>query len=157
MRLYSDERCIFQEGRVVPFLRRLTLRAGGRAALLEDEPANSAFTDLLRSWATYDEVAVRASRLFEGASQGGAPLPLRWLFLIDGYGDVPALTPTTALAAAPALLRSLSRGDSTLDRMAGLLRELQGVGVYRLRLGRPAASAHVIKDVMERDESAALL
>jgi len=148
LRLYSDERCILQEGRVVPFLRRLTLRAGGRAMLRADEPADTDFGALLASWEEHEEVAVRASRLFGEGSQGGAPLPLRWLFLMDGFGDTPAVTPTTALAAAPAILRSFSSGDSGLDRMALWLRELRGVEVYRLRLGRPAATANAIKEVM---------
>jgi len=153
LRLYSDERCILQEGRVVPFLRRLTLRAGGRVMLCADEP-DSDFGALLASWKEHEEVAVRASRLFGEGAQGGAPLPLRWLFLMDGFGDTPAVTPTTALAAAPAILRSFSSGDSGLERVALWLRELKGVAVYRLRLGRPAATASAIKEVMAGAHSA---
>ncbi len=148
LRLYSDERCILQAGLVVPFLRRLTLRAGGRAALSADEPPDSDFGALLASWEGHEEVAVRPSRLFGAGAQGGPPVPLRWLFLIDGFGDAPAVTPTTALAAASAILPTFWSGDSGLDRMALWLRELRDVAVYRLLLGRPAATASLVKEVM---------
>ncbi|MBC5799834.1 MAG: hypothetical protein GIX03_10105 [Candidatus Eremiobacteraeota bacterium] len=148
LRLYSDERCILQEGRVVPFLRRLTLRAGGRAALRADEPVNSDFGARLASWEGHAEVAVLASRLFGKDSQGGVPLPLRWLFLMDGFGETPLVTPTSALAAAPAILRSFSSSETGLERVALFLRQLRDVDVYRLRLGRPAATANAIKEIM---------
>ncbi len=154
LRFYSDERCIIEDRRVVPFLRRLTLRAGGRTALLADEPQHNPFTAQLTAWEGRGEVAVRPSHLFGSDAIGGPPVRLRCMFVIDGYAESPAVTPTTAVAAAPALVLSLSSGAPALDRFASLLAALRGVDVYRLTLGRPAATALAIREVLQRAGSA---
>ena len=144
LRLYSDERCILEDGRVAPFLRRLTLRAGGRAALLNDPCDEPLGIDRrLREWQNADEVAVRASALF-GASAGGPPLPLAAVFVIDGRAERPEVVRTTPSDVMPALLASMASRESGLDRIARILHELRNAATYRLCLGPPDATARAI-------------
>ncbi|MDQ2858129.1 MAG: hypothetical protein M3R53_05675 [Candidatus Eremiobacteraeota bacterium] len=146
LRLYSDERCILEDGRTAPFLRRLTLRAGGRAALLGDPCDEPLGIDRrLREWQNAGEVPVRASALF-GAAAGGPPLPLAAVFVIDGRGDRPQVVPVRASDVMPALLASMASRESGLARIARVLHELRDVATYRLRLGPPDATARAIVD-----------
>ncbi len=152
LRLYSDERCIVQAGRVVPFLRQITLRRGGRALLADDPCAcDRRMRSLLASWTAHEEVVFAPSEFAPG-QVGGAPLPLACAFVLDGIGDAPRLEPAGAGDVAPAMLASMMSQESGLDRLARLLGILRGVTLYRLQLGAPGDTARVISETLLRDE-----
>jgi hypothetical protein len=146
--LYSDERCILQDGHVVPFLRAITVREGGRAALLESPAAAHPLDDRLRELPARGDVAVRP-RILLGERAGGPPRPLGAVFIIAGRDATPSVEACAAYAVLPELLRSMTSRDSGIDRAARLLPMLRGVPVYRLRLGTPAATAILIERTLD--------
>jgi hypothetical protein len=146
--LYSDERCIIQDGLVVPFLRAITVREGGRSALLRDAVADSPIDAKLRELQVRGEAPVRPSVLLPGFA-GGPPRPLAGMFLIEGQNATPSLEPCTVYDVLPALLESMASRDSGLDRAARIANELRGRPLYRLRLGSPAATANLIERTLD--------
>lgn len=150
--LYSDERCIVVHDRVVAFPRRMTLRAGGREALLRDGASGARLRGLLERWRPHDDVAFAPSEFAPGRV-GGEPLPLACAFVLDGYGDRPRLERVSAAELAPALLSSMmSREEPGLARFGRLLATFRETAVFRLRLGDPAASAEAIVEALAREE-----
>jgi hypothetical protein len=152
--LYSDERCIIERGRVVPFLRAMTIRTGGRAALLADQPLRDrvgadacTVTSALRALPADGEATIRP-RALAGALAGGSPRPLDSIFIIEGRDAAPAAEPCSPYAVLPALTRSMLCRESGLARMSRLLSELQGVATYRLRLGSPDGTVKAIESVL---------
>jgi hypothetical protein len=146
--LYSDERCILQDGRVVPFLRAMTVRAGGRAALLADESLQSP-QPRLRLGAMHGAEQTIGPRLLLGAGAGGPPRPLNALFIIVSRESEPSVEPCTLHAALPALLRSMVSRETGLGRAARALAEFRAVALYRLRLGTPRATADLIEGTID--------
>jgi hypothetical protein len=142
--LYSDDRCIISDGRVVPFLRAITLREGGRAALLADAFADCTLHAPLREMPARGDVTIGA-RTLVGARAGGCPRPLAAAFIIEGRGATPAVEPCSLYGQLPVLMRSMICREVGLERAVRALAELRNVRFYRLRLGTPAATAHAIE------------
>jgi len=145
---YSDDRCILQAGRVVPFLRAITLRDGGRRALLAD-PVAGRLTEALGALSPGQEHALRPRRLF-GKLAGGPPRPLDALFLIDGRADEAAVRADPSLfASLTDVLVSMVSRECGIDRAARLLAELRAVRIFRLLLGTPHATATLIERTID--------
>lgn len=150
--LYSDERCIVANRRVVPFLRAITVRAGARCALLADDAPDGPVDAMLHALPAHGESSVRP-RLLVGESCGGPPRPLDALFVIEGRDATPSVEPCSVYAMLPALLRSMVSRESGVERAVRLLAELRAVALFRLRLGTPAATVREIERTL--DETAA--
>jgi hypothetical protein len=138
--LYSDERCILQDGRAVPFLRTITVREGGRSALLADAERDCAVDTI----PTHGDSTVRPGVLL-GERAGGQPLPLSDVFIIEGRDTTPSIEACSLYTGLPALLRSMISRDTGVERMARLLVEMRDVKLYRLTLGTPDATAKSIE------------
>jgi hypothetical protein len=145
--LYSDERCIIDEGVVVPFLRAMTLRPGGRSALTSGGATAGAVDRALRALPAERESELRP-RALAGERAGGPARPLDALFVIDGRASEPEITACSRFAVVSDLARSLSCREAGLDRMARLLREMKGVATFRLRLGTPDRTVEEIAAVL---------
>ncbi len=145
--LYSDERCILQDGHVVPFLRAITVREGGRSALLSAAAPESALDASLRELSERGDNAIRPRSLL-GDRAGGPPRPLSAVFILEGRSATPTVTACPLYAGLPALLRSLVSRDTGIERAARALMEFRGVPLYRLRLGTPHATACAIERVL---------
>jgi len=152
--LYSDERCIIQDGHVVPFLRAITVREGGRRALLESVSPADTLDKRLRELPARGDVAIRPQFLL-GERAGGPPRPLGAVLIIAGRDATPSVEACAAYAVLPALLRSMTSRDSGIDRAARLLAMLRGVPVYRLRLGTPGASVMLIEKTLDEANAGA--
>jgi hypothetical protein len=143
--LYSDERCILQDGAVVPFLRAMTIRQGGRSALLATAtPRCSLIDEKLRELPASGDTSIRPESLF-GPSATGPPKPLSVVFLLDGRGSTPDIQPCSVYAALPTVLRSMMSSATGIERPARALRHLRHVPFFRLRLGAPDATAAAIE------------
>ncbi len=142
--LYSDERCIVQSGRVVPFLRALTIRPGARSALLAQGATGGPICELLRALPDHGDASVGA-RLLAGQTAGGPPLPLHALFVIAGWAARSSIAACPPYALLPALLRSVVSRDARLDAAARMLTELRDVACYRLWLGSPDDAVRAIR------------
>jgi hypothetical protein len=145
--MYSDERCVVQNGLVVPFLRAVSVREGGRALLLADPRDASPIDARLREMPVEAERTIRPSRLLRERA-GGPPRPLGAVFVLDGHAHTPELTACTLYDVLPALLRSAASKDKGLDRTTRLARELRNVPLFRLRLGTPDATARSLEKAL---------
>jgi hypothetical protein len=155
LQLFSDERCILRSGMVFPFLRSPTLRAGGRRLLARDFPDDgSPFARIVHAPAVDGEVSLPASTLFAHAGPV-TPEPLRAVAVIDGIGAQPSLREVDAYAVLPELAQATSAPESGLDRVARLLAELRDARCFRLRLGRPRATAEALAQLPAGAESRA--
>jgi hypothetical protein len=152
--LYSDERCIVQDGLVVPFLRAVTVREGGRLALLDHSAPDSSIDERLRVLPSRSETAIRPSALF-GTRTGGPPRPLVAVFIIAGRDDVAAVTPCSFYEALPTLLQSMASNDTGLGRVTRLAAELRNLPIFRFRLGTPNESARLIERTLNEINSRA--
>jgi hypothetical protein len=146
--LYSDERCIVQNGRVVPFLRAITVREGGRTALLEENVPDCAVNTRLKELPSHGDSTIRPRRLV-GERAGGPPLPLRGIFIIEGRDATPAVEVCPIYSALPVLLRSVISRDRGMERVVRLLAEVREVPIHLLRLGRPGATAALIERTLD--------
>jgi len=146
--LYSDERCILQNGQVVPFLRAITVRESGRSALLSAVVPASALDASLRELPDRGDNAIRPRSLL-GERAGGPPRPLSAVFIIEGRAATPTVTACPLYAGLPALLRSMVSRDTGIERAARALVEFRDVPLYRLRLGTPHATARAIERVVD--------
>jgi hypothetical protein len=145
--LYSDERCIVQTGRVVPFLRALTIRTGGRAALLDGAPPANPISDALRALPPRGDHSIGARKLL-GDAAGGSPVALSAVLLIEGRAARPEVGACSVHAGLPALLRSMLSRETGIERAARALREFRDVPLFRLTLGPPYATADAIEGVL---------
>jgi hypothetical protein len=146
--LYSDERCILQEGLVVPFLRAITVREGARSALLGDAASGSSIDTRLRKLPAQGEAAIRPRALLAERA-GGPPRRLGAMFVIEGRAATPFIEPCSVYAVLPTLLESMASRDRGLDRAARLIGVLRDVPLYRLRLGTPDATAKSIERTLD--------
>jgi hypothetical protein len=146
---YSDERCVLADGLAHPFLRALTLRAGGRRLLAADDVDDTlGIGAKLRAWQGRDEVLVRPSSLF-GARAGGDPAPLTDVIAIDGTGERPEIAEVPVHALLPDIARTMWSAELGLDRAAAILRDFAAVRCARLTLGTPDATARAIAARLE--------
>jgi len=146
--LYSDERCILQDGRVVPFLRAVTVREGGRSALVSAAASACALDAGLRELPERGDSSIRPRRVL-GEQAGGPPRPLGAVFILEGRGTIPAINACSLYAGLPALLRSMVSRDTGMERAARALVEFRDVPLYRLRLGTPHATAYAIERMLD--------
>lgn len=146
--LYSDERCIVQDGRVVPFLRAITVRAGGRSALRPVAVSHCEFDVRLRELPERGDIVIGARRLI-GERAGGPARPLTAAFIIEGRAATPGVWSRTLYAALPALLRSIACRETGLERAGRALAELRTVRLYGLRLGTPDATVEAIERALK--------
>jgi hypothetical protein len=146
--LYSDERCIIQDGRVVPFLRAITVREGGRAALLADAASATPIDARLREMPERGETPIRPSALL-GSSAGGPPCRLAGMFMIEARDATPSVERCSLYDVLPELLKSMASADTGLARAARIGAELRGLPLYRLRLGSPSATVSAIERTLD--------
>jgi hypothetical protein len=144
MRLYSDEQCLIEQGRVVPFPRALNLRAAALRLLVDDNIGeDDPLGERLSKRPAGDWNGIDYHELLPGWSPP-PPQPLRALFLLGAAHSGPAaerVPYTAALRAALRWAKSCKRG---LDRAAELAAVLQPVPCYRLKLDSPDAMARII-------------
>lgn len=148
MAFYTDERCVLSGGRVVPFPRALSIRAGG-AALLRAEREDDALGALLRSRGGEGCEDLCVSALFAGWTPP-PPAPLRAVFLIAGTASTPALLPATRTDVLRTAGRFVHCPGDGLDAAARLLAALTGVACHRLVLGSPGDTARLVADTLRR-------
>lgn len=146
--VYSDERCILQDGRVVPFLRAITVREGGRSALVSAAASASALDAGLRELPERGDSSIRPRSIL-GERAGGPPRPLSAVFIIEGREATPTVNACPLYAGLPALLRSMVSRDTGIERAARALAEFRDVPLYRLRLGTPHATACAIERALD--------
>lgn len=146
--LYSDERCIIQDGHVVPFLRAITVREGGRAALLADAASPTPVDARLRELPERGETPIRPSALL-GGNAGGPPRRLGGVFMIEARDATPSVERCSLYDVLPELLRSMASADTGLARAARIGAELRRLPLYRLRLGTPSATAKAIERALD--------
>jgi hypothetical protein len=145
--LYSDERCVLDGERVLPFPRAITVRAAS-LELLASDPSfeDGGIGERLRAHRGGDWSGVDFAELF-GDARLPPPQPLRAIFFIAGRAAEPAVAPLAfpqALAALLAIpLRSRSRG---LERVADATRLLGHARPYSLTLGTPDATARLLRE-----------
>jgi hypothetical protein len=149
MTFYSDERCVMLDGSVFPFPRALTMRAGGRRLLREDpSDGEPILNDVLRRTQDHDEVVIRPSALFPNRI-GREPGPLRAVFFIDGIDERPGLREVASYDLIPRIAESMWTASVGLERVASIVSEFARVRCYRLRLGRPDATARLLARVID--------
>ena len=141
--VYSDEHCIIQDTFVVPFLRAITLRAGGRAALRNEARPDCAIDRVLANLPDHGDVAIGARTLL-GNSAGGPPAKLEAIFLVEGRDETPQVVRCSVYDAMPTILHSMTSCESGIARPARMLEELRNVAIFRLRLGTPGATVDAI-------------
>jgi hypothetical protein len=146
--LYSDERCILQDGMVVPFLRAITIREGGRNALLAGGCSESTFDARMRELPDLGDGRIRPRQLL-GERAGGPPLPLSAVFLIEGRERTPRVRPIPFVAGLPVLLRSMVSREIGIERAARVLAEFREVPLFRLCLGTPDATSNAIERTLD--------
>jgi hypothetical protein len=151
---YSDERCIVQAGRVVPFLRAITIREGGRSVLLDGAETGCAIDARLRTFPVRGDVTLRPSALFNGRA-GGPPRRLDGLFLIEGRDDSPSVHACSLYDVLPALLSSVICRETGLERMARFVAAFRETPTYRLQLGAPSATVDAIAKCLDESHAGA--
>lgn len=132
MTLYSDERCVLVDGRVLPFPRALNLRRD--SAQLLGLPGRVASGR--REYVRIGDIVAFAPP---------PPAPLAAVFVIDGVAAHPTVTPVTALDLMPILNRRVFSPLRGVERMIKIMRALAGVRCYRLTLGPPYATAAAVE------------
>ena len=142
--LFSDERCIIQDGYVVPFLRAIAIREGSRAALIADSVADCTLASRLRALPARGDVAIRPRTLL-GERVGERPARLIAAFMIESRAQTPAVERCSLHNALPAILRSLICRETGLERATRALAEFGKLKLYRLQLGTPADTARAIE------------
>ena len=142
--VYSDERCILQDGLVVPFLRAITVRDGGRSLLLRDAEPGSPIDARLRALPANRENAIRPKELL-GDGAGGPPTKLSGVFAIVDRAATPSVERCSLYDVLPTLLQSMASRDTGLGRAVRLADELRDTQMYRLQLGGPASTATLIE------------
>jgi len=150
MPLYSDERCVLDGERVLPFPRALNVRAAALDLLAADPTfANDAIGERLRFRRGADWSGVDFADLF-GDARLPPPQPLRAIFFISGRAAEPAVAPLAFREALPTLLAVPLRGRSRgVERVADATRLLAHVRAYALTLGRPDATARLLCETAE--------
>ena len=140
---------------LLPFPKAMRLRPGPYGRSLEARLRAARHTTAVGRDGTA-RTLVSMGDLFPG-SVGGA-LPLRFAFLLEGFGAQPRLTPFRPEIADARRLRAvvsesipwwgLSPGRD-LMRFLAVVNVLSGVDCYLVELGSPEHSAAAIEDVME--------
>jgi hypothetical protein len=146
MRLYSDERCIVDEGLVLPFPRAINVRAGSLDLLAAGHaPGDPGLGGRLAAHRGTDWAGVDYADICGDATLP-EPRPLRAVFFISGRAPEPRIEPMELNAAVGALLsaplRGRVRGAGRVVEATALLRRAQP---YALTLGTPAATAQAIE------------
>ena len=150
MRLYTDERCLIDDGFVVPFPRTVNVRAGGVAALAEDPVPPDALAAALQRHGRRDWDDARLVDLFADWKRP-KPAPLRSIFVVAGFGARAELERTTRAEVVRSAGRWAQCSDSGLERVARLVNALSAVACYRITLGRPSDTASLIAETLARD------
>jgi hypothetical protein len=142
MALYSDERCVIQDGMVLPFPRAVNLRAGGIELLLGDEvPGDGGIAQRLRSHRGHDWEAAQLDEVI-GAHAPPAPARLEAIFFITGRAQRPHAELLERESALRLLLEASFVGPPPgMDRLAAAARLLQQTRAFGLTLGTPDATA----------------
>jgi hypothetical protein len=133
---------------VVPFLGAITVREGGRSAILAAGPSGCAVDDRLRELPEQGDRSIRP-RLLIGDQAGGPPRPLSALFFIEGRGATPSVQGCPLYAVLPALLQSMVSRCTGMERAAHALADFGKAPLYRLRLGTPHATANAIERTLD--------
>jgi hypothetical protein len=139
--VFSDERALLRDGVLQPFLRRCSVREGGRAMLLA-ECEDDALGYALRAHRTI------CLRECFGATALAQPAPLNAVIVLEGRAHEPDIREASALAALPAVTRWFDMRGGVMERASSALRLLRGVRCYTMRLGTPAQSARAIVQLM---------
>jgi hypothetical protein len=147
MPLYSDERCVIDGECVLPFPRALNVRSAALELLAADLALpDGGLGERLRRQLGGDWNGVDFAELFDDAPLP-SPQPLRAIFFVTGRGATPAVRPMALREALPALLAVPLRGRSRgLERVADATRLLSRVQAYALTLGRPDATARLLRE-----------
>jgi hypothetical protein len=148
MHLYSDERCIVDDGRVLPFPRAVNVRAGSLELLATGyRPGDPGLGGRLAARRGADWAGVDYADICGDATLP-EPRPLRAVFFISGRGPAPSIVPMELNAAVGELLaaplRGRARGAARVVEATALLRRAQP---YALTLGTPAATAQAIEAI----------
>jgi hypothetical protein len=142
LQLYSGERGLLRGTILHPFLRRCDVRGRARALLLDDERH-----DVLASYLLTGK-AITLPECF-GTAAIARPAPLRAVFVLNGSGEHPEVTPIDAASALPAVSRWFDAKGDRLDRLTIAVNVLRQARCYRLALGAPKDSAAVIARTLE--------
>jgi hypothetical protein len=103
-------------------------------------------------------VLVRVSELFPWAT-AGAPLPLRFAFVLDRFGDRARVSPFRPGLAEIGRLRAVASETvpswaispgRDLMRFLSVVNLLSGLSCHLVELGSPEETADLIQTVMER-------
>jgi hypothetical protein len=149
MPLYSDERCILDGERVLPFPRALNVRAAA-LELLASDPAfpDGGVGERLCAHRGADWTGVDFADLFSDARLPPAE-PLRAVFFITARAAEPAVRAMPFREALPALLGVPLRGRNRgVERVADATRLLAQAKAYALTLGRPDATACLVHETV---------
>jgi hypothetical protein len=151
MQLYTDERCVISDGRVLAFPRNVNVRSGALELLAtESVPHDLGITDRVSKKVGRDWNNVGFLELL-GAATVPRPLPLGAVFFIRGWTQAATLEPMSKSAA---ILEFASSGMGMLvemgvpDRIAVVASLLKDVHCYELYLGAPDETALLIRDTV---------
>ncbi len=148
MLLYSDERCIVENGLVLPFPRAMGIREGGLRLLLKDAvPEDGGIGKRLNSGSNNLHGIVDFAALL-GTMHVPEPAPLRAAFFLRNKCDVPAVTPIHWAQAIPLVLERTQGPKSGIDQAVLVGSTLKNAACYHLDLGRPDETARMIETVI---------
>lgn len=137
MQVLSDERGLIVGDMLTPFVRRCSVRSGGRMLLLADGPDDT-LAACLRA-----KQDVEFERCF-GKGVIAAPVPLRAIFVLHERGGAAAVERIEPERALPAISRWFDMRATPIQRLADALSLLRSRPCYRLTLGTPGESARAI-------------
>lgn len=146
MAVYSDERCVLENGSVHPFPRAMNIRSGGIELLLSERvPEDEALAEPLRAHAGADWECVQFSEVF-AARPLPKPAKLESIFFITGRSRTPKAEAVDRTGALQQLLESAFSGAAPgMDRVAAAAGLLQQARPYALTLGTPDDTALLIE------------
>ncbi|HXW50571.1 MAG TPA: hypothetical protein VEJ41_01165 [Candidatus Acidoferrales bacterium] len=145
MGLYSDERCVIEDGRALPFPRAVNLRSGGIELLAaEDVPDPFGLGLRLRAHGARDWESAQIADVL-GASQMPAPATLANIFFITDRADRPSAQPLGLEPALKLLLGASFAGPRPgMDRLAAATQLLRQARAFALTLGSPDDTAQLV-------------
>jgi hypothetical protein len=150
MDLYSDERCLIDRRSFVhAFPRAINVRSSGLQLLVRDRlPGADPIGARLRAHAGGDWNDVRISDLVGGPRVLEAR-PLRAVVLLGKHVRAAALEVVHPAQAVRASVRWAQGAGRGVDKIARLLDVFGTVPCYRLHLGTPGESAHLIRNLVD--------
>ena len=141
-KVYSDERVLLRDGVVHPFLRQCTVREGGRARLLAAPFQDELASQLVRG-------GPLSLRTVFGTEALAGPIPLRALFVLDGYAERARVEPATFAHALASVGRWFDTRGMHLERLARASTLVKSLKCFRVTLGSPHESAAELRRAME--------